>query len=213
MHRGHHLKPRASSPPIRLGEIVRRHTPPCALFDALEQVGSRHAECLRQVTESLIQKPAPTELNIDDDVPGYTRFERELLLRHTFFDAQFDNASAYSTPPSLPYLYSFGIVLTGAGRHVLKLSGRNAGRSHLVSPSASRRGAAPPSSGHYSIPSTRSEAATSSSMAISIKHSKVTPRFPLSTASRTPAERPTRWPNSSRLRPRCSRKRVMREPT
>jgi hypothetical protein len=46
--------------------------PACALLDALKQVGSRHAQRLRQVTKSLIEKSTPTEFNIDDDVPGHS---------------------------------------------------------------------------------------------------------------------------------------------
>jgi len=65
----------------------------------------------------------------------------------------------------------------------------------------------------YSMPSRSSEAVTPSAFAISIKHSKVTPRLPLSTAFMTPAKSPTRWASSSRLSPRASRRRVMRDPT
>lgn len=153
------------------------------------------------------------EFDVDDDVSGHPGLARKLMLGHATFKAQLDYALINRTSPLLPNLYALGIVLAGACRHFHKLSGWPSKPIASINISTATITTRSCRSIGYAIPFRSSQAVTSSSLAMSLRHSKVTPPRPLSTAFTTPDERPTPQLRSSRLSSRSSRKRDMREPT
>lgn len=100
------------------------------LSDAFEEVGRADAQRFGQVAETLVKQAASSLLYIDEDVSGNSGLRGEFHLREPALCSQLNDPSPECASPLLPNFHSFGVVLTGAGRHLLKLAGAPAGQAH-----------------------------------------------------------------------------------
>lgn len=80
-----------------------------------------HAEGLGEIEETLVQEAALAVLDVDEDVAGDPRIQRQLLLGHAALDPQIPHPSAHGVPDPCPNRRTFWIGLTGACRHAPQL--------------------------------------------------------------------------------------------
>ena len=86
-------------------------------FADREKIAGCDAKDFGDIKEALEQQAPATVLNLDQDVPRYSRLERKCFLGKALFDAQRSDSSADLLAMRCPGFEANWVDLGGAGRH------------------------------------------------------------------------------------------------